>query len=137
MERHIRLLAILHIANAALIILVEPFILYTMRQLGLLLGVFGRSHGYISGHIKCIHILGLDIPGFFAPLWILLVMAPLFVGLPGLVGGLGLLYNKNWARIVVMIVGILCLPNFPLGTALGIYTFWVLLRPQAAQQTAS
>ncbi|HEV2287538.1 MAG TPA: hypothetical protein VGR81_01135 [Candidatus Acidoferrales bacterium] len=39
----------------------------------------------------------------------------------------GLLERQNWGRIVGIIAGILSLLRFPLGTALGIYTLWVLL----------
>jgi hypothetical protein len=31
-----------------------------------------------------------------------------------------------------MVVGFLGLVNFPIGTAIGIYTFWVLLQGEAA-----
>jgi hypothetical protein len=39
----------------------------------------------------------------------------------------GLFEREQWARILGIVVGILALLRFPLGTALGIYTLWVLL----------
>jgi hypothetical protein len=36
-----------------------------------------------------------------------------------------------------MVVGFLGLVNFPIGTAIGIYTFWVLLQDAAADVFAS
>lgn len=39
----------------------------------------------------------------------------------------GLLDRQGWGRIVAIIAGILSLWRIPLGTALGIYTLWVLL----------
>ena len=36
-----------------------------------------------------------------------------------------------------MVVGFLGLVNFPLGTAIGIYTFWVLLQDSAADYFTS
>lgn len=39
----------------------------------------------------------------------------------------GLLERQSWGRVVGIIAGILALLRFPLGTALGIYTLWVLL----------
>jgi hypothetical protein len=45
----------------------------------------------------------------------------------GLATGWGLLERKPWARTLTIILGILALPNLPFGTALGIYTLWVLL----------
>jgi hypothetical protein len=41
--------------------------------------------------------------------------------------GYGLLQYKPWARIVAIVVAILGLTSFPLGTALGIYALWALL----------
>jgi Predicted membrane protein (DUF2127) len=39
----------------------------------------------------------------------------------------GLYERKTWARPLGLVIGILALIRFPLGTALGIYTLWVLL----------
>jgi hypothetical protein len=39
----------------------------------------------------------------------------------------GLLQRKHWARMLTLILAFLALLSFPLGTALGIYTIWVLL----------
>jgi hypothetical protein len=50
------------------------------------------------------------------------------LSLPGLIGGIGLLLWRPWARILLLIVGFVQLVNIPFGTALGIYTIWVLLR---------
>lgn len=47
--------------------------------------------------------------------------------LPGLVGGVGLLGGRSWARAVLLVLGALNLMFIPIGTALGGYTFWVLL----------
>lgn len=33
---------------------------------------------------------------------------------------------KSWARVVQIILGILALPGFPIGTALGIYYLWAM-----------
>jgi len=54
----------------------------------------------------------------------------LVVGLPGLVGGIGLLQYQPWARITIIVISALDLIHIPIGTALGIYGFWVLLSPE-------
>lgn len=41
--------------------------------------------------------------------------------------GYALLNRTSWGRILAIVAGILALFKFPLGTALGIYTLWVLL----------
>jgi hypothetical protein len=52
------------------------------------------------------------------------------LAIPGLIGGIGLMKRKNWARILVLILSIVNILNFPLGTAIGIYALWVLLQPE-------
>jgi predicted nucleic acid-binding Zn ribbon protein len=47
--------------------------------------------------------------------------------LAGVLVGWGLLHREPWARIVTIILAFLALFNVPFGTALGIYTLWVLL----------
>jgi len=46
----------------------------------------------------------------------------------------GLFEREPWARILGIVVGILALLRFPLGTALGIYTLWVLLPEGSGKQ---
>lgn len=52
----------------------------------------------------------------------------------GLLAGWGLLTWKDWARILAIILGVLNLINFPFGTALGIYTLWVLLPAESERE---
>ena len=52
----------------------------------------------------------------------------------GFFAGWGLLQRESWARILALVVGFLALLNVPLGTALGIYTLWVLLPGQSDQE---
>jgi hypothetical protein len=49
----------------------------------------------------------------------------------GFIAGWGLLQHEPWGRLLSLIVGFISLFNVPLGTALGIYTFWVLLPSQS------
>ena len=49
----------------------------------------------------------------------------------GLIAGIGLMARAPWARMLAIVVGCISLIHFPLGTALGIYTLWVLV-PQGA-----
>lgn len=60
----------------------------------------------------------------------------LLLGAAGLAAGWGLWHRQGWARILALILGILALLHFPLGTALGIYTLWVLFPRDAATEFA-
>ena len=58
------------------------------------------------------------------------------LSIPGLVAGAGLLARKSWARILAIVVGILALVNFPIGTAIGVYTLFVLMQDAATEYVA-
>ena len=66
---------------------------------------------------------GLDIP-FMGGLFSLGVV---LVGVLHLVLAWGLFEREPWARFFGLALGFLALLHFPFGTALGIYTLWVLL----------
>ncbi|HEU5414159.1 MAG TPA: hypothetical protein VFW31_10395 [Candidatus Angelobacter sp.] len=52
----------------------------------------------------------------------------------GIAAGWGLIQRETWARILAVVLGFLALIRIPLGTALGIYTLWVLLSPGADEE---
>jgi hypothetical protein len=55
------------------------------------------------------------------------------VSVPGLIAGIGLLRRRPWSRILAIVVSCLDLFNVPFGTALGVYTFYVLMNDEAIQ----
>lgn len=57
----------------------------------------------------------------------------LVLGLPGIVAGYGLLKRKSWARFLALVLGVVGLVNFPVGTVIGVYTILVLW-PQPANE---
>ncbi|MCP4703418.1 MAG: hypothetical protein GY865_02310 [candidate division Zixibacteria bacterium] len=64
---------------------------------------------------------------------IISIIAPIIVifavvtALPSIIGGIFLLKFKEWSRILVIIVSFIDLIIFPIGTAVGVYSLWVLL----------
>lgn len=58
----------------------------------------------------------------------------LVLGAGGVCIGWGLMQHQSWARIAAIILGILALFHPPIGTALGIYTLWVLLSDQGGNE---
>jgi len=48
------------------------------------------------------------------------------IGMAGIIAGLGLMSRAPWARVLAIVLGCISLLHPPLGTALGIYTLWVL-----------
>jgi hypothetical protein len=105
--------------------------------------VVGHAIFLALGAFVFLLLIGLaPVTGEPEPMWILplvgttvgLLMAAL--GLPGVLAGYGLLTRKSWARILALIVGILGLVNVPVGTAIGLYTLWVLTKPVATDYFA-
>jgi hypothetical protein len=115
---HVRLVGILWMAYSALHVVAGVAAIVVAQVL--------------FGHV--IHIPDGPPPGFavwLRPLisfvgWLILAKAAV-----GLFAGWGLLQRQEWARTVALVVGFLALLNVPLGTALGIYTLWVLLPRQS------
>ncbi|CAN5191538.1 hypothetical protein BH23BAC1_BH23BAC1_39940 [soil metagenome] len=56
----------------------------------------------------------------------------ILISFPGIIGGIGLLNHKAWARNLVLVIGFLYLFIIPLGTFLSMYTILVLMRDQIA-----
>lgn len=57
----------------------------------------------------------------------------LITSVPDIIGGIGLVKRQSWARILVLILSVLKLINFPLGTIVGVYSIWVLMQDEAVQ----
>ncbi len=66
------------------------------------------------------------------------VMAVLFTALaiPGIAAGAGLLARRNWGRILAIVIAVLSLTNFPVGTLIGAYVLYVLLQESASEYFA-
>lgn len=130
MEQHVRILGVLHIINGVLVLILGFIAVAVLGLLGLI--AVGSNHSgswTVSG--TC-----FTVQGIMSIIAMVIAAIAVVGGLPGIIGGWGLLAKKSWARIVVLIVGILNLFHFPLGTALGIYTLWVLLNPDSQKVVA-
>jgi hypothetical protein len=74
-----------------------------------------------------------DDPTAFSVLALVGSIVGLFLFLlsvPGIIGGIGLLKYKNWARYLVLLLAVFDLFLFPLGTIFAIYTFWALIQEE-------
>lgn len=52
----------------------------------------------------------------------------------GICVGMGLMQRRPWARVSAIILGALALIHPPFGTALGVYTLWVLLADESGEE---
>src|SRR5713101_205826 len=61
-------------------------------------------------------------------------MLVLAKGAVGFLAGWGLLQRQPWARVLAIVLAFISLFNIPFGTALGVYTLWVLLPAHAEEE---
>jgi hypothetical protein len=109
LERHLRTLGVLWMVMGGL---------FLIPALGLMF--FGSSLHFVVHDRE-------PWAGIF-PLFIYLAGSTLVIlGAGGICVGLGLRDYRLWARTVAIILGVLALFHPPFGTALGVYTLWVLL----------
>ena len=112
LEKHVKILGWIHIVSGAL------FLLF-----GLGMGAFMLFSGVLTNDEEALAI--------FAIIAVFITGLLTVIGLPGIIGGIGLLKRKNWGRILTIIVGLLNITNIPIGTAIGAYTAYVLLQDSA------
>jgi hypothetical protein len=125
MAQHVKILGILHIVFGSLGVLGAIAVLLIFGGISAMVGLGGHS----ADSATAVPILGGI--GLFV---FILVMA---LSLPGLIIGIGLVQFRPWARIAAIILSAFDLLSVPLGTALGIYGFWVLLNRETEQMFAA
>ena len=114
MKQHVTVVAALHIGFGVLKVLIAALVFFLVV-----------GGGIISGDAEAMAItavVGLAVSSFLV-----------LTALPGIVGGLGLLKYKNWARVLVIFLAVLDLIDFPFGTMISLYTMWVLLNNDTSE----
>lgn len=111
MRTHVDLVAWFHIALSALGLLGGMVAALALAGAGVL-------SGELEGFLVTSTIAAL-VGGFVV-----------LLAIPGLIGGIGLLRRASWARVLILIVALFELLHFPFGTALAVYTFWVMLQDE-------
>ena len=94
---------------------------------------------YVIANTLLVHLRGPDgesgPPAFLTPLLSVVAILLLAKAACGFLAGWGLLQHERWARVVVLVLAFVSLfTNIPFGTALGIYTMWVLLPAESERE---
>jgi hypothetical protein len=94
---------------------------------------------YVMANTLFAHMRELGAPeaptSFLRPLLSVVAMLLLAKAGCGFIAGWGLLQHEPWARVLALVLAFLSLfTNIPFGTALGIYTMWVLLPARSEQE---
>jgi hypothetical protein len=113
-EKHITLVSLIQIVLSSIGILLGLFLFLLLSSLGIFVG---EEEATII-----LPIIGTIVGGFL-----------IITSAAGLIGGIGLYKHKSWSRILLFIVSILDLFSIPIGTAVGIYTIWLLMQDETIQ----
>ena len=113
LRQHVTILGWLYIVGHAFFLVIGLFVFLLLSTIGA-----------VSNDPQATLILGLVGTGVGILIGVL--------SIPGIVAGFGLLGQKVWARYLAIVVAVLGLINFPLGTLIGLYTLWVLFQENAA-----
>jgi hypothetical protein len=93
-----------------------------------ILGVLGGSIIFFALNWVATFVIGEpDLEMLIPAIGTILGMGIAFFSVIDIVGGIGLLSFRSWARIVVLIMSVVNLVNFPVGTAVGIYSIVILV----------
>ena len=113
-EKHAKILAIIWLVVS---------IMGLIPGLGLFLGS-GLAMGLIP----------MPVRSFIMPIAGIVTVFLLASAAAGLLAGWGLLNYRPWARVLALVLGVISLLHFPFGTALGLYTLWVLLPGESERE---
>lgn len=121
LQGHVRLVGILWLALSAFNALIGLVLLIVATEL--------------IPHIQQSGQAGADFPAnFLTTLLGVIGVAVLIKAAAGFFAGYGLLQRERWARVLTLVLSFLALFNFPLGTALGIYSMWVLFPAESERE---
>ena len=117
--RHLHLLAVLWFAASAINLIGAVAVFIVANTL------FGHSIRFENA---------LPMQGFLQTLLSSVAGLLFLKALAGFAAAWGLLERQPWARVLALVLGFVSLIHIPFGTALGIYTIWVLLPAQADEE---
>lgn len=111
MEKHINIVAALQIGLSIFNLLVA-LLIFTVLKL-------------VTGFID-----DASAAGILSIVADVLAIVFIIISVPGILAGMGLYKRKEWSRILTMILSVIEIFSFPFGTAIGIYSLWVLVQPE-------
>jgi hypothetical protein len=112
MEKHVQLIGRFWIALGAMSFIAGFFVFGLLFGISFVPDIGGEAPAILRG-------IGLGV-GIF--LWVL--------SAPRIICGIGLMKRMEWARILTLIVAFLSILDIPLGTALAVYSFVILLKDE-------
>lgn len=118
MRDHVKIVGVLNIVLGCLGVLFGIGILVLFGGLATLAG-FQAADQDARAAVPILAAIGTAIAVF------------LFVlSVPSIIGGWGMIKFRPWARILMIVISVLNLLHFPIGTAIGIYGLFILLNDE-------
>lgn len=113
MEQHYKIVGVLQIIYGAFFVMI-----------GVLIFLIVAGAGAISGDRTAIFVTGT----------VAIIIAGLFIvfSAPSILAGFGVLKGRQWGRVLTIVLSIIHLLNFPIGTIVGAYSLWVMLSEPAS-----
>ncbi|TKG88613.1 hypothetical protein EYV94_26795 [Puteibacter caeruleilacunae] len=96
--------------------------------------------GVVFGGLLMFILFGTSLIANALPATIALNLIAIIIGIfvvfknmVTIVGAIGLLSRKNWGRIMILVISALDILCIPVGTAIGVYSFWTLLNEESVE----
>ena len=118
MRRHLTILAVLHLLHGLFGLCIALLAFGASLFGATVVGFMPDMPGWIAGVV--------GVAGAFAGVFLAAL------SLPAIALGWGLWTRRAWARPLGLVVGVLSLVNFPIGTIIGAYTIWAMLQSETA-----
>ncbi|MBW8760280.1 MAG: hypothetical protein JF586_22045 [Burkholderiales bacterium] len=113
LDTHVRIAAVLHIVMGAL----SLCLLFVIGAMAAAVGVYGGSFG-IAG----------DVGAMIGGIGMIVVITFALFAVLEIVGAVMLMRGNDSGRVITLVFSVLHLINVPIGTAVGGYSLWALLR---------
>jgi hypothetical protein len=115
METHLKVTAVLFILMGVVLIVLAVLMSLVFSVVGGVVGASGEEDAVVA--LAALGLTGVALTIF------LLVMS-----VPYIICGWGLWKRRSWARIMGIVLAILALLEFPIGTAFGVYALIILFK---------
>jgi len=99
-----------------------------------ILGIIGTVILFLVFNFAQSFVTDVDVAEMV--LVVLKIVIPLLVGLGavlGIIGGIGLISYRQWARILIIVLSAINCLSIPIGTAKGVYSIWTLLQDETIE----
>jgi hypothetical protein len=117
MDRHVRALSVLYIAGGIAGAILGIISLFMMGSISNLLIALFSTKRIMSVPFAAIYLTAVA--------WVSVLVA-----IPAVISGWGLRGYHDWARMMGMVVAVMLVVSFPVGSLIGLYAIWVLLSPE-------